>query len=121
MAVGRGAFAGPGSIAIGAGAGAGTGASLPFLVNQLSDAVAQTNDPKITARFNELIVELAGENGTLDKTKARSILDVDPDPDQNVEEVGIDAAGELRNPKGDEQRSGEGEMRLGHGGRLAES
>ena len=75
MAVGRGAFAGPGSIAIGAGAGAGTGASLPFLVNQLSDAVAQTNDPKITARFNELIAELAGENGTLDKTKARSILD----------------------------------------------
>ena len=74
MAVGRGAFAGPGSIAIGAGAGAGTGASLPFLVNQLSDAVAQINDPQITARFNELIAELAGENGAVDKTKAKTVL-----------------------------------------------
>ena len=74
MAVGRGAFAGPGSIAIGAGAGAGTGASLPFLVNQLSDAVAQTNDPQIIGRFNELIAELAGENDAVDKTKVRSIL-----------------------------------------------
>ena len=75
MAVGRGAFAGPGSIAIGAGAGAGVGASLPFLVNQLSDAVAHVNDPQVTARFNELIAELAGENGTVDKTKALTGLD----------------------------------------------
>ena len=75
MAVGRGAFAGPGSIAIGAGAGAGVGASLPFLVNQLSDAVAHVNDPQVTARFNELIAELAGENGTVDKTKALTVLD----------------------------------------------
>ncbi len=74
MAVGRGAFAGPGSIAIGAGAGAGVGASLPFLVNQLSDAVAHVNDPQVTARFNELIAELAGENGTVDKTKAQTVL-----------------------------------------------
>lgn len=74
MAVGRGAFAGPGSIAIGAGAGAGVGASLPFLVNQLSDAVAHVNDPQVTARFNELIAELAGENGTVDKTKALTVL-----------------------------------------------
>ncbi len=75
MAVGRGAFAGPGSISIGAGAGAGVGASLPFLVNQLSDAVAHVNDPQVTARFNELIAELAGENGTVDKKKALTGLD----------------------------------------------
>lgn len=74
LAVGRGAFAGPESIAIGAGAGAGVGASLPFLVNQLSDAVAKVNDPQVTARFTELIAGLAGENGTVDKTKALSAL-----------------------------------------------
>jgi hypothetical protein len=75
MAVGRGAFAGPGSISIGAGAGAGAGASLPFLVNQLSDVVALTNDPQIVGSFNELVAELAGENGSPDKSKAQSILD----------------------------------------------
>jgi hypothetical protein len=75
MAVGRGAFAGPGSISIGAGAGAGAGASLPFLVNQLSDVVALTNDPQIVGNFNELVAELAGENGSPDKSKAQSILD----------------------------------------------
>lgn len=75
MAVGRGAFAGPDSIAIGAGAGAGSGAQLPFLVNQLSDAVAATGDDAIVARFNDLIAELSGENGQPNKQKATSIME----------------------------------------------
>ena len=74
MAVGRGAFAGPGSIAIGAGAGAGASANLPFLVNQLYDAVGKTNDPALVAQFNELIAEVNGENGKTDKSKIKTIL-----------------------------------------------
>ncbi len=75
MAVGRGAFAGPESIAIGAGAAAGVGAQLPFLVNQIADAVAVAGDDAIAARFNELVAELAGENGKPNKEKAMSIME----------------------------------------------
>ncbi len=75
IAVGRRAFEGPGCLAIGAGAGSGAGASLAFLINQLSDAVALTNDPQVIDKFNELISELEGAKGTVDTAKARSILD----------------------------------------------
>ncbi|WP_143549372.1 hypothetical protein [Rhodopirellula bahusiensis] len=74
MAVGRGAAAGPGSIAIGAGAYAGGQPQLPYLVNQLSDAVAATDDDAVAAKFNELIAELSGENGKPDKEKASTIM-----------------------------------------------
>lgn len=74
MAVGRNAFAGPGSIAIGAGAGAGAGAQLSNLINKLSDVVGQTGDSEIIDKFNELIAELTGENGTPSKEKSLSII-----------------------------------------------
>jgi len=74
MAVGRNAFAGPGSIAIGAGAGAGAGAQLIKLINKLSDVVSETEDSEIIDKFNDLIAELSGEKGTPSKDTSLSII-----------------------------------------------
>ena len=75
MAVGRGASAGPDSIAIGATAYAGADPQLPHLVNQLSDAVEATGDNETAAKFNSLVKELSGKNGDPDKGRALTILE----------------------------------------------
>jgi hypothetical protein len=65
MAVGRGAMAGPGSIAIGAFAGAGLFASSSRLsadVQRLRELVAQQNSETITMEFEKLRAALAQAN-----------------------------------------------------------
>lgn len=74
MAVGRGAFAGPDSIAVGAGAGAGSQAQLPYLVHQLAEAVKTTGDDTIAVQFYELVAELGKDRP--DTQRATSILQV---------------------------------------------
>ncbi|MCH8839195.1 MAG: hypothetical protein IH831_00675 [Planctomycetes bacterium] len=77
MAVGRGASAGPGSIAIGAGAHAGVSPQLVELVNQvnqLSDIVEKTEDDATATEFNKLITALEGENGRPDILKVSTIM-----------------------------------------------
>jgi hypothetical protein len=74
MAVGRGAFAGHGSIAIGA--GAGSGASLPFIVNQLRDAITtRVNDPQLIEQLEKLIAELEAKDRPVRKDLIRRIID----------------------------------------------
>ena len=65
MAVGRGATAGPGSIAIGAFAGAGLlplSSALVADVHQLAELVAQQNSAIISSEFEKFRAELAQDN-----------------------------------------------------------
>ena len=71
MAVGRGAFAGPGSIAIGAGAGAGS--DIIFVLHQLNDIIQNTNDPELIKSFSTFISSL--QSPKPDKSKLTKLWD----------------------------------------------
>lgn len=64
LAIGRGAFAGPGSIAIGAGANAGS--EIAIALNQLNTIIQNTNDPKLIQSFTSFCSCL--DNPTTDKS-----------------------------------------------------
>ena len=57
MAVGRGAHAGPGSIAIGAGAGAGSSFNLVAALQHLSEIAKETGDPELLAELAKVVTE----------------------------------------------------------------
>lgn len=61
MAVGRGAQAGPGSIAIGAFAGAGVANALQIDIQQLAELVAKQNNAALEEQFEKLKSELTNK------------------------------------------------------------
>ncbi len=61
MAVGRGAQAGPGSIAIGAFAGAGVASALQIDIQQLAELVAKRNNMALEEQFERLKSELTNQ------------------------------------------------------------
>lgn len=75
MAVGYGAFAGPGSIAIGAFAGAGSN-ELFSLMAQLRSAVERSGDEACLAQVEELTATLNSVNGQPNYQRALTILEL---------------------------------------------
>jgi len=75
MAIGRGAFAGPGSIAIGAGAGAGS--EILMVLNQLDRIVQNSGDQDLIKNFTSFCIALKNPNqnksGLLDLWEAVKI------------------------------------------------